>query len=340
MKRKGVTWLALWFLALAALLTLRCAEPPPEDDLLDLGRVPVRDPAAQDLIGADSIRVRRPDTPYQPSGVLPVLEFEGVTDLDCRDLLDRLVKQYTLEGQVVHMPDILAFQGPDVALWVSRASGAFKLTRTRHSMATTASIDAHEALQIALEHVAEEQLVQLADGEELDVLFVSAVMNAVGYEDDVPVDAFLSDHYVGFGRRYRGVPVVGSQLVLRLDGQGDVAMIHKVWRRVQQFDTAEARVTRTPLEELIVTAPEFQERLSGTRVAAGDIHIVERRCGYLEAPVDSLQRELRPGCEVAFRVGDGGDEGLAQMVVSLEDGVTRDRLLGARFDGRGPEFQP
>lgn len=341
MKRTIMIWLSLCILILIVLFILFGPKTPPKQNLLDLGKVHIDSPIARDFLGSDSVKIRRLDTPYQPSGVLPVLEFEPVTDLDCRELLDQLKKKYSLEGEVLYMRDIFALRGSDVTVWVSRASGAFKLTKIRESMPTPASINSHEALQVALEQVAKEQLIQLSDGEELDVLYVSAVMNAVTQKDeDVPVDEFLSDHYVAFGRRYKGIPIVGSELILRLDGNGDVAMINRVWRRIEQFGTAEVRVTETPMEQLIVRDSEFQERFPDTLVSAEDIHIVSRQCGFLEAPTDFLQRQLRLGCNVAFHVGDGRDEALSQIFLSLETDVSRDQLLGKRSDGQVQQDRP
>ena len=341
MKRSILIWLALCILVLILLIVLFYSKAPIQENELDLGKVHIDSLSARNFLKSDSIKIRRLDTDYRPSGVLPILDLEPVSDRDCRDLLDRLMIRYSLEGKVFYMKDILAVQGHDVALWVNRASGAFKMTRIRESMSTQASINSKEALQIALDHVAREQLVQLSDSEELDVLFVSAVENAVTQKgEEASVDKFLSDHYVAFGRRYKGIPMVGSELILRLNGNGDVAMIKRVWRRIEQFGTAEVRVTETPLEQLIARSPEFQERFPDTTVSAEDIHVVSKRCGFLEAPADFHQRQLRPGCDVTFHIGNGRDEALSQILLPLETDISREQLLGRRFNGQAMEVLP
>ncbi len=337
MKRRTLIWLALCILVLILLVgrVFFCPKAPVQENELDLGRVNINSPLARDFLKTDSIKIRRPDTDYRPSGILPILDLEPVNDSACRELLDRLMKKYSLEGEVLYMKEIYAVQGQDAALWVDRASGAFKMTKIRESMSTQASIDSDEALQIALDHIAREQLVQLSDDEELDVLFVSAVRNAVSRKgEETPMDEFLSDHYVAFGRRYKGIPIAGSELTLRLDGNGDVAMVKRVWRRIEQFDTAEVRVTETPMEDLIARDSEFQERFPDTPVSAEDIHIINMQCGFLEAPTDFAQRQLRPGCNVTFHIGDSRDEAPSQIFLSLETDVSRDELLGKQFDSQ------
>jgi hypothetical protein len=304
---------------------------------LDLGEVSIDSRIARDFLGTDAIRVRNPGTNYRPLSPLPVLSLEPVTDPDCRDILEQLINKYSLDGDVFYMKDIFVLKGPGVAAWVSRASGAFKMTKTHDGTSTQTSIDSMQALQLALDHVAGEQLVQLSDYEELDVLFVSTVKNTVVQVDvEAPSDGFVSDHYVGFGRRYRGVPIVGSKLILRLDGNGDVVMVQRNWRRIEQFGALEARVIDTQLEQLIATDPGLVENLPEKRISAEDIHIVSEHCGYLEAPVDFFQQQLRPGCQVAFRIGDRGDEALSQIVLSLESGVSRDQILGSQSYGQRP----
>ena len=332
MKRKIWVPIVLLILVLLALLVLIRGEPLSQESVLDLGRVAIDSPVAREFLGADSIKIRNLHTDYRPSGELPILGLEAVTDRACREIVEQLVNKYSLDGDVYYTKDVFALKGQDVAAWVSRSSGAFKMTRTGKSMSEPASIGPIEALQMALDHVAKEQLVQLSDNEELDVLFVSGVKNALVQGDaETPEEEFVSDHYVAFGRRYKGIPIVGSELVLRLDGSGTVAMIERVWRRIEQFGKVKVRVPGTPIEQLIVRNPDFRERLSDMTVPEGDIHMVSQQCGLLEAPADFRQEELRPGCMVAFRLGEGHDEGLSQLFLSLETNVSRDRLLGRRL---------
>jgi hypothetical protein len=215
------------------------------------------------------------------------------------------------------------------------------MTRFRESMSTPASIGSGEAIQIALDHIARNKLVQLSDSEELDVLFVSAVKNAVTRRgEESSVDQFVSDHYVAFGRRYKGIPVVGSELVLRLNGKGAVVMIKRLWRRVEQSSADEAQVSDAALERLIVGSTEFKERFAEGVKFPMNICILSKRCGYLEAPTDFQQRHFRPGCEVTFHMGDGRDEGFSQILVPLEGDMPMERLFGEQLGGQSTTGSP
>jgi len=334
MKRNIILWLIVLFLILLVLFLLFKSKPPQQAGLLDLGTVPVENPDTRKFLNNDFIKIRNPETSYQPSGILPILVFDSVTDFDCRDLIDWLVKKYSIEGELFYLKDIYMVKGPDAAVWVSRSSGGFKLTRIRESMSVRSSIDARKALQIALDHVAKEQLVHLSEGEELDILYASAVMNVVVQNDgDVPMEEFPSDHYIAFGRRYQGIPIVGSKLILRLAGNGDIVMVNKEWRRIQQFNVAEAEVSEIPLERTIVANSEFKRKFPDTRVVAGDIDIISKKCGFLEAPVDFLQSKLRPGCEVVFSIGHHRDEANSQLTLPLEKNISMNQLLGRQLEG-------
>lgn len=69
----------------------------------------------------------------------------------------------------------------------------------------------------------------------MDIVIVSCIKNAsVSSNNRTPSEEFISDYYVGFGRRFNGVPIIGSKLVLRIDGDGDVAMVNKTWRQIER----------------------------------------------------------------------------------------------------------
>jgi hypothetical protein len=107
--------------------------------------------------------------------------------------------------------------------------------------------------------------------------------------EDVEVDEeFVSDRYVGFGRRYRGIPVVGSKLVVRLNGAGKVAIVSGECRRIEQEMAFQACAVDTPIADLILTDAGVNGRLrDGSSLKT--INIAGQNCGYLEAPADHRQ---------------------------------------------------
>ena len=312
---------ALLVFVVILLIVFGRREPPPNG--LDLGEIAIDSELARDLFGQDSVRIRNPASDYRPTGAVTVLTLEPVRGAAAREVVDWLVRTYDVAaGELLYLEDVLIVKGQATSLWVHRASGAFKLTRTQDSMTTPSTITAEQAVQVALDHIARKKLLALQDGEELDLLFVSSVKNVVSGLEDVEVDEeFVSDRYVGFGRRYRGIPVVGSKLVVRLNGAGNVAMVSREWRRIEQEAAFHARAVDTPIADLIRTNAGLRERL-GDGSSIDTVNIVGQNCGYLEAPADHRQQELRPGCMVSFRIGGGGDEAISQARISLEGDLT------------------
>jgi hypothetical protein len=150
-------------------------------------------------------------------------------------------------------------------------------------------------------------------------------------ESDKLVEEFNSDYYVGFGRRFKGVPVIGSRLVFRLDGNGKVAMIHKNWRKivgVQAPNEVIDAVNLQALRKLIAGHPECCAMSKDKKpVSAEEIQLVSVEWGYMEAPSSYSQASLRPGAVVMFKVGKFG-EGTSQLAISLTKNVGIETLWG------------
>jgi len=313
---------------------------PEKQELLDLAVVRIESPAARELMKSDTIRVRRRKTDYVPEGELPVLQLEQIDDDLCQRRLQEVIQKHSRqdvgEPQIKKKGDVLVAQLNTASCWISRGSGAFKFTHIRDSMATPTQIDDFKrAVQIALDHVGQTRLVDLVDGEEIDILFVSAVRNVLTEVDQAePREEFTSDYYVGFGRRYRGVPMIGSRIVIRLDGNGDVAMAQKVWRAIVDVGPGKAIVSRQSIQDLVVNDPVFRERHSTGPVSPQQVTIVDKQCGYMEAPVHYVQESLRPGCSVSFQVGESVDETYPQIVISLEDNGSVQSMWGSGYQSK------
>jgi hypothetical protein len=331
MNRRIIVPLAILLtLAVAPLMSAQTQEEEPPDDL-DQAYIEVKGDVARAFLGTDRIPVRRRATRYMPKGEVPVAQLAAQTEEDLRASLAQVVARHSGEqaGKVRlrrEGPFLIAGAGPH-RYWASPASGAYKFTDVEQSMAEPSRLGGHEeALQLALDYVAEHGLVKLDERVRLDVIIVSAVMNAlteVGQE--TPKESFYSDYYVIFGQRVGEVPVIGARLMVRLNGEGKVAALERHWPEIAGISEQPVKVAERPLEELIADSP-LRERYSEEPLKAEEIKIVDRRCGYLAAPVSARQRELRPGCVVSFRIGDRLAESYPQMIVPLEEGVTVEQL--------------
>lgn len=300
---------------------------------LNLAITKVKSQSAQTLLGSDVIPVRNRNTTYMPSGEVPVLLLEKPSEsairLQLEKVIDRHSPQLDRKVKLTRRKDILVAEAAEHHYWASLNSGAYKFTDSKDSMVVSSRFrDFKKAVQAALHFIAEKKVVGLIEGETLDILSVSAVKNALTeVGKDEPLEEFLSDYYIIFGRRYRGIPVIGSRILVRLKSDGKVAALEKSWRPIESASDKPARISKKPLQTLIAKEPKFK-RYSEKPVNPEDIAIVRRRCGYIEAPVSYRQAALRPGCIVSFRIDDQYAESYPQIIVSLEEGVRGEELWG------------
>jgi hypothetical protein len=301
--------------------------------LLDLAVVVIQSPEARAFFRSDTIRVRKTPSAYMPKGTLALLALDKPTEEECRDRLAGVLSAHGMKklGRMEKLGGALGIELEGASCWLHPASGGYKFTVTDSVMSKPTRLkNFKEAVQIGLDYIAKNQLIELGQDEEIDIVSVSAVHNALTEvkSPDLPIEQFVSDYYVSFGRRFRGIPVIGSQLTIRLDGDGDVAMEKMTWRHIRLVEEGKVRITETPLQELVFNSPQFQELWGSQEMSPEDIHITEFQAGYMEAPVSWVQEWLRPGCLVCFWVGKNKDEQASQILLSLEEQGSRELLWG------------
>jgi len=305
------------------------------NELLDLAKVRIQNPAVRAFLKSDTIRVRRRPTTFRPFGEIAVLKLDKPSEEGCRNRLAAILSAHGLKnpGRIDKRGGALAVRPEGASVWIHPASGGYKVTVTDDAMNKPTRLkDFKEAVQIGLEHIAKYKPIELGPDEEMDVVSASSVRNVLTdvKSPEQPIGEFASDYYVSFGRRFRGVPVVGSHLTLRLDGDGAVVMESLAWRRIRASEGGPARLTEKPLEELVFDSPQFKELFGSRSLAARDIRITQVLAGYLEAPVDVIQDTLRPGCLIRFRLGQAEDEEDSQIALSLEEGGSRGSPWGQK----------
>ncbi len=346
----------------AAAVAQNMEQAPPQTESLDLKKIEIKSPEVRKLLKADTINVRNPKTYYLPTGALPDLKTETPKDGVCKEQLETMARKLPgfQKGKIKSSAGIYTIEGKEAAGWISRHSGSFKLTRTAGAKIAATQLSESDALRKALHYVAAQQWVGLSEGEEMDVIFVSVVKNALtvsgdaarragkkekddGGEDTAKfklVEEFKSHYYVGFGRRYNGVPVIGSRLVVRMDAVGEPVMVTKNWRKIAGLETARKQTETTArsvedIKALLIKDPVFRQKFKpegdkkDTGYSAADIKIVNLQCGYMEAPVNYKQDAFVLGAVVGFKVGKTG-EGYSQLVIPLRDVDKGKSLWGKR----------
>jgi hypothetical protein len=302
---------------------------------LTLAKVKVESEAARKHFGQEMIQVRNRTTTYMPEGRLPILKVRATENAANEKVLREMFAARDLKmPRAKRTAGAQGFRSDNASAWYHPASGAISFTHTSSPCAKTGFSDFKEAVQAGLDYIARNRIVTLAEGEELDILAVSAVHNVLSDTNKPaePMENFVSDYYVSFGRRVKDVPVVGSHVTLRLNTEKQVAMVKKNWRNLQGFGETVA-VPRVDLPKMIYESREFQRTYGEQDFQPEDIHIDLVRAGYFESGILYEQSELRPGVEVSFWVGKSKDGLNSQILLPLEKGMDADRLKGKKVTG-------
>jgi hypothetical protein len=118
--------------------------------------------------------------------------------------------------------------------------------------------------------------------------------------------------------------------VVRIDGAGEVAMVKRNWRDINETGPQPVKITDRSIPELILQHPTFRERFGSEKIEPEEIRVLDLRCGYLEAPVNFEQELFRPACLVSFSVGESRSDIADQLILALEEDGRPDNLLGTQ----------
>lgn len=305
-----------------------------EPDSLDATYYTIHSAEARAWVGSDTIARRAEETRLDRSHV-EGLRFSRYTDeeveVQLRAATARVLGDAARDAQLTDHGNTLALDlgtGSGSA-WVARDTGAFSVKVRDYARGSTVVVDAGDAVDRALAHLAATELVRLATGETLDVVGVTSTHHAgwsevdgervaVQYLDERSgehVTQFKSEYTVYFGRRYRGVPVVGPTLGVKLDAEGQLAGVMKLWRDVEgDVDGGVALVDGAELDSRRSLSLDSNPAL--TRAT----------CGYVESSaIGYRQDQAGVGCQ--FFVEDPAARGtLAQEIDEWVDLTAGDQI--------------
>ncbi len=196
------------------------AQEQPTDVLnLDLTAIKVNSEAARKLLGSDTIRVRNKRSLFVPRGELPLPKVTPLTDAQSRERLLKLLPSFGIDSRKIkELNNAYLVQLEDAAGWVHRASGGYKLTVTKNSMATPTRVeDFREAVQRSLDHVAKNGLLDLTDREEIRVLNLHCgyLEAPIDFEQELLRPGCLVSFSVG-----ENPSDIADQLILALEEDG------------------------------------------------------------------------------------------------------------------------
>jgi hypothetical protein len=289
-------------------LTLGCTTEQNKTVSIDGRTYNLTSPDAKALAGGSTIP-RRAESYGLPAGNLPRPMLASVSDEVVRARLDQALS--AVLGLEAEASSLASDNGELVAShkggFAVIAEGTGTLVVKKLGVARTATIveDAEQAVDLALDGVAKSGLITLAKHETLDVVGVASTHYAGWVEDEGEGDELMpvyftspdseetvteykSDYTVYFGRRYRGVPIIGPSLGVRLDAKGEMVAFMKGWRDIDGETSAVAVLDST-------------EVVSEATAAADDaLELQGMACGFTEG-TDTTQTAAGIGCALHYR---------------------------------------
>jgi hypothetical protein len=291
-------------------MLLSGAQPFEHQTNIDLAVYKIKEKEVQNMLRADAISIRT-NNYMLSTQEMPLLRLHEIDEKQIYSRLENLVRRFSQERlsreEVQDLSDILTTTKESKVYWINRASGSYAFCENKEIMSIPTTISDHrEAADIALKYVVEKNLVDLGPHESLDVEFVSTVMNAAVKNNDMePMMQYASDYFVGFGRRYLGVPVVGSRLVLRIGDSGRLFGVQKTWRPI--------------IAEGDLVSIDYSLLTDWLHAHEKNIEILATSCGYIEGPVKNQQKMMGPGCIVNYREIYDPAGMISQEVIPLAD---------------------
>ncbi len=250
---------------------------------------PIKDGRVRELVGSDTIE-RRSESFSVKSQSLPKIRFAKYTQQESQDSLIKNAN-FMLNGKaqlksVIDSGKSISIKTGDGVAWAAQTSGAYSIKNHNKKIGRTVVIDAEDAVNRALEQVADMEVLKMAKNETLDVVAVNATYNATWTEVDGeiqaavfldkygknPVTQYKSEYTVYFGRKYKGVPIIGPSLGVRLDSSGKMVALMKNWRDILGEDDT----------YVDILSPTQIENSKNSRFSKSH-EVQSMKCGYVEA---------------------------------------------------------
>ena len=280
---------------------------------LDLAMYPIKNRKVRDALGLEAIPIRARSYAL-PAMSLPLLKLQSLSqnqvDSQLREIFQQTSNSNFPEKKVRDLADIFTLKRGAEIYWINKASGAYTYSHNHEVMSVPTDIRDHmQAVDLALRFIVMKNLVILGPHETLDVNFVSQVMNAAVEDgEDQPISQYGADYFVGFGRRYRGVPIIGSRLILRLGSKGKLFGVQKTWRPIVA-EGEWVNINGTPPVE------QLRSSLSQNAPQAEQNIIIHRTVsGYIEGPVKNEQLMMGPGCIINYTISPSSEMASQELI--------------------------
>jgi len=169
-------WILVIFIQIIILPLPSIAQNQEVEQHMDLAEYKIVNAKVAKFLKAETIKVRRLSFVDRPREPLSVIKLRKPDDTVSEDRLNKILKTFGHEQVEIHKKgNILTAKHDSFVCWAHQASGGFKYTKKRNDVAETSFRDFKEAVNTALEIVEKTRIVRLFEGEEMDILSVSAI---------------------------------------------------------------------------------------------------------------------------------------------------------------------
>jgi hypothetical protein len=263
---------------------------------------------AKNALGTTVLPVRG-NNPQLKGTSIYTPRLEPVTSLGLKTLLS---KRYTLiAGEKPVIKDkgwVFSASNGHFSMWIEKSTGIFLLVdRIRSGKGILDIYNDQQAVDVAVRHLARNGLLTLTAGESLDVLSVARTVGVmvdkstkkpvpVIYSNRPPSKIHTVEYTTTFGRRFLGVPIVGSRIQVRMSPAGKLLGVFAHARRISGSSVKPVSFQDTTVN--------FAARLNQAARAdgfPGGVKEISSACGFIEGPFGYKQTELLPGCAVKIR---------------------------------------
>jgi len=273
---------------------------------------------AQALAGGADISYRQGDIDFTATSV-PRLAFKQVDSAELsaklQNMTNMLLGNSASQDTVDESDDEYTISRPGKGIsYASKQNGFWAVKKHDFPRNSTVVQNAGDAVNRALSQIAEKGLISTLKGETIDVTGIASThyagwmangsqLVAVGFVDaksGEKLKQYRSEYTVYFGRKYKGVPILGNSLVARLDSDGLLVAVMNSWREI---------AGEVGLPVSVQTASQVAPELSAEQDEA--FELANTVCGYTEGS-SGKQTEAGLGCKYQYKktepLGDLNDE--------------------------------
>ena len=315
------------------------AQQPGSDSL----SIAIRSDDVLTAFGQDRI-LRRSEDFRMTADQLPLVKFVGP---EKRITRDRLVQMAALVigGEVKNAlwkeeSDFFSVKLENGLAYSEKNTGSAVIHRIYTNKHPTSLEGAEDAVNRALEEVVENSLLTLHPDETLDIVSITSTHYAI-YGDDAEgnpasvrfqfngeneaVSEFQDEYMVHFGRRFRGVPVIGQTLGVKLDADGNLISFQKEWRDIASESGKSNLVSLRSASDIVAAAEDQLKRAEQEEVES-------MQCGYVEGDASFAQSEAGIGCQVIVRNFDVREAMSSNRVVWVNASTADHPLFGKKIE--------